>query len=146
MPEEPLNRRLIRAIKQECLRLEDEWPMGGQIEDQMIERWRQRRPKMVARLEQAGILAEFAHLIECRRGEAMENYFKAGMGWPDSREEANRDWLLEDPEADDAPTRNLDDLLQLAAREHVPTQVRRTAATLRRQGLGSPPEQETQKP
>lgn len=98
-----MNRRqLIRAVKAASLKIQEEdWPMGSQREREMIVEWRQIRPKMVARLESMGILNEFAHLIESRRFEAMEQYQKAGMGWPDSREQANLDWLIVEPETEE---------------------------------------------
>jgi hypothetical protein len=131
-----MDRQLIRQIKQESARIaETDWPIGGQKEREMIALWRQIRPRMVARLEQAGILAEFAHLIESRRFAASEANQKAGMGWPDSREEANKDWLIVDPEGPEDPSDpdgDLTPLLEMAARARVPLSVRVQAQKIRR--------------
>lgn len=124
-----MNRQLVRQIKAESARIaETEMGIGGQKEREMIALWRQIRPRMVARLEQLGILEEFAHLLNQRRNEAEDAYLKAGMGWPDSREEANKDWLINDPQADEADAQaeaeGLQSLLEMAARERVPRSVR----------------------
>lgn len=98
---DPIDPRLIRAIKRESRRIDrEEWGIGSQMEREMIEQWRAIRPKMTARLEQAGILKEFAHLIETRRFEAQKMYERAGMPYPDSREQAEQEWLICDPEED----------------------------------------------
>lgn len=103
-----MNRRqLIRAVKSASRKIQDEeWPIGSLKEREMIELWRRIRPQMTARLESMGILEEFAHLLHCRRMEAEDQYLKAGMGWPDSREQANLDWLIVEPESDPDVTPN----------------------------------------
>lgn len=128
-----LPRNLIRQIKQESQRIQDEERgIGGQKEREMIALWRQIRPRMVARLEQAGILDEFAHLLINRASEASMENQRAGMGWPDSREEANKDWLLMDPEEPDEPTNSLELMLETAARAQVPRSVRVQAQQIRK--------------
>lgn len=123
-------RQLARRVKAESARLaETEYGVGGQKEQEMIAQWREQRPKMVARLERMGILAEFAHLIETKRGQAMDANRKAGMGWPDSREQANLDWLIADPETDDeeqeADLNALMERMTQAPRERLPRAMRR---------------------
>lgn len=95
---------LIRSVKRASREIaQSDWPMGSQKEREMIAEWRRIRPKMVNRLLAMGILKEFAHLIETRRFEAETANLTAGMGWPDSREQANRDWLIWEAEADEDP-------------------------------------------
>jgi hypothetical protein len=73
---------------------------------------------MVARLQEAGILQEFAHLLAASRLEAETAYRKAGLPWPEPREQANLDWVIEDPEVEDVPEGDLDQMLEQAARAY----------------------------
>jgi hypothetical protein len=67
----------------------------------MIAYWRAHRPKMTARLERLGILAEFAHVMETNRSNAEQQNRQAGMYWTDAAEQAEQAWTLMTPEAED---------------------------------------------
>jgi len=128
-----IRRELVQQIKAESAKAaEDLFGPGGTIQDEMVEQWREIRPKMVADLERQGILAEFAHLILVRREETEDRYLAAGMGWPDSREQANLDWLIYEPETEDARPGDVEPLLAMAARVHLPLSVKQAAGRIRR--------------
>ena len=116
------NRQLVQQIKARSARIaREEREPGGKRERDMIALWRQIRPQMVARLEGLGVLEEFAHLLAWNRSEAESRYLDSGLGWPDSREEANRDWLISEPESqeedDQAEQEALRALLASVARD-----------------------------
>ena len=77
--------------------------MGGMAEQDLLDTWRRRRPKMVARLERLKILQEMAHVLWNLKADAAHAYRKAGMGPTDAREQAEREWLLNEPETEDSP-------------------------------------------
>lgn len=127
-----ISRELVQQIKAESAKAAEEtWGLGDQIQTRMIDNWREIRPKMVADLERQGILAEFAHLLLVRREETEDRYLAAGMGWPDSREQANLDWLINAPETEDAQAGDVEPLMAMAARVYLPLKVKQEAGRLR---------------
>ena len=78
------------------------WPPGSPKEDQVKVAWRVNRPKMVARLTPKGLTA-LAHVLVDRWHRARVEYLKAGMPPTDANEQAEREWLLQEPETDDPP-------------------------------------------
>lgn len=92
----------VRWVREESDRIAEEWPMGSINERKLIEYWRTNRPKMVAGLEQHGAIEKLAHVLESRRAAAVREYIKAGMSPTDAREQAEKDWLLREPEESDS--------------------------------------------
>lgn len=126
------SRQLIRAIKQESAHLaETDTGMGSQRETEMIDQWREIRPQMVQRLESMGVLKEFAHILECRRADAVQEYIQTGMPIPDAREQANLDWTLMEPEEDDPDGDSLDKMLEAVPSRRQPRKLRMAARRAR---------------
>lgn len=96
-------RQFVMWVRRESRALAHEWPMGGAAEEEMLRRWSRLRPKMMAELLRLGIAKQLAHVLENRRAEAVKRYLKAGMYLSDAREQAERDWLLNEPESDESP-------------------------------------------
>lgn len=75
------------------------------LRKQILAAWTEYHPAMMAELNKLGIAQDFADLMQAKMWEAQEAYQKAGMRWPDSREEAAREWLMmyppEEPEETD---------------------------------------------
>lgn len=75
---------------------------GQPSQKQLLAWWQVHRPQMVRRLEQRqpGLTLKLAFVLENRMFEQEDEYRQAGMPWPDRREQAERDWLLREPEAE----------------------------------------------
>ena len=72
--------------------------VGGPRETELINYWKDNRPKMTAKLNRMGILTETAYVLLNLADEAENKYLKAGMSLSDATEQANLDWLLREPE------------------------------------------------
>jgi len=77
----------------------------GAIQQQarMLEYWKESRPKMWARLRKLGAHAaeDYALILNTRMWDAAKEYERAGMPLTDARQEAEKEWLLLEPEADE---------------------------------------------
>lgn len=87
-------------FKEESAKLEETMPRGSKMERDLIRHWRQNSPRMVKRLEAQKALAAAAHVLVDRALEAATDYKRAGMAPTDAREQAEREWLLKEPESD----------------------------------------------
>ena len=86
-------------VTKESRRLSDYvMPMGGPTQSQMLEFWKLHRPKMWVQLNRLGIAKELAHVLDEKCQEAIRKNLAAGMYSTDAREEAEKDWLLLEPE------------------------------------------------
>lgn len=74
---------------------------GGPMQSRMLEYWELYRPLMWARLQKMGIAKELAHVLDEKCEEAIRKNLAAGMYSTDAREEAEKDWLLLEPEEDE---------------------------------------------
>ena len=81
-------------------RFEERWQMGvgSPLEDELINYWKDNRPKMTAKLNRMGILAETAYVLLNLADEAENKYLKAGMSLPDAMEQSQAECLLREPE------------------------------------------------
>ena len=71
--------------------------------DKQIKRaWEVLRPKMWARLMEQGLVDDLALVLQTAMWDAMDQYLKAGMPPTDAREQAEREWLMLEPE-DETP-------------------------------------------
>ena len=75
--------------------------MGSLVERDLVTHWRAHRPKMVARLERLGILREMAHVLWHLMRQTEKQLLASGMAVTDAAEQAERDWLLQEPEAEE---------------------------------------------
>ena len=89
-----------QCVLGEVDRFEERWQMGvgSPFEDELINYWKENRPKMTAKLNRMGILAETAYVLLNLADEAENKYLKAGMSLSDATEQENLDWLLREPE------------------------------------------------
>lgn len=90
----------------ESRHLSTDWPPGSPREKALLKHWATHRPRMLAALHAQGIAAALAHVLEDRAYKALRENLKAGMPPTDAREQAERDWLIQEPEAeeDEDPT------------------------------------------
>ena len=86
-------------VLKESRRLADDvMPMGSPTQRQMLGFWKLHRPKMWAQLNRLGITRELAHVLDEKCQETIDKNLAAGMYSTDAREEAEKDWLLLEPE------------------------------------------------
>lgn len=81
--------------------------MNGATVDQPLKKqtlrvWRQNSPQMVAELSGLGVLEIAAEVAQFRMYEEMESLIAAGYPVTDAREEAERAWMMLEPEEDEA--------------------------------------------
>lgn len=95
-------RRWVRAKVAEFQADEDVLPARGVPQEGMIRYWKQFRPRMVRRLKAHGLLEDLAYVLDCLKSKAEDANLESGLGWPDSREMAEREWLLMEPEHPEA--------------------------------------------
>lgn len=74
--------------------------MGTQKQQEMIAYWKANRPKMYQRMKALGLLEKLAFVLENLAIQEEDRNLAGGMGWPDSREQAEQAWLLMEPEED----------------------------------------------
>ena len=79
------------------------WPLGSALEKELTNHWKAHRPKMVRALAQHGAVGALAHVLVHLTLEADKQYRKAGMMATDAWEQAEREHLLREPEAEDDP-------------------------------------------
>lgn len=86
-------------VRRESKKLQqDRWLIGSPLEKDLIAHWRQHSPKMVADLEKKNLLEALAFVLMHQMLDQEKAYLKAGMPLTDAREQAERDWLLKEPE------------------------------------------------
>lgn len=71
---------------------------GSPRETDLLRHWSQVRPKMLHRLDAAGMAEKLAFVLDQKRWEARQQYIAAGMPPPDAEEQATREWCLMEPE------------------------------------------------
>ena len=79
-------------------------PMGSPLEDQVIQSWKANRPKMVARLAKYGAVNASSSVLVDRMLKSERTNTQAGLPPTDAREEAEKDWLMLEPEEEDGTT------------------------------------------
>lgn len=86
---------VVAWINAEALKLnqEDKVP-GGPREKDVLMNWRRFRPELVRELNQAGVLAKAAFVLDHKRWEAQKQYIRAGWPPTDAEEQATKEWLL----------------------------------------------------
>jgi len=70
------------------------------LDKQIKKAWRILRPQMWARLQDQGIANDLALILQVAMWEAKDRYQKAGMPPTDAREQAEREFLMMEPETD----------------------------------------------
>lgn len=92
-----------QEFKQSLLRehrryLEQGWTPSKPEQERILRTWRQTSPKMVKRLTALGILKEQAEVAEIQTQREMNDLLKAGYDPASAREEAERAWMMLEPE------------------------------------------------
>ena len=88
-----------RELAKEAQRIKDEEGKGDlERQREMMAFWTEHRPKMVRRLGPQA-LEDLAVVLTYRMHEAVDANLEAGMYATDAREQAERDWLLMEPES-----------------------------------------------
>lgn len=76
------------------------------LDRQIKKAWEVLRPKMWARLVKQGLVDDLALVLQTAMWEADARYLKAGMSPTDAREQAEREWLMLEPEDEEDPADN----------------------------------------
>jgi hypothetical protein len=103
----PLQQRVQEAtfkkwVLREHARLKaKEETLNLELRARMLKSWELERPKMYARLKSQGIVEQTADVLQAKMWQAEEKYQAGGMPYPDSKEQAEREWLLLEPESED---------------------------------------------
>lgn len=88
----------------ESTKLQETDPIGSPMEERVLETWRTKRPKMVAELARYGAVEALAHVLVERCLETEKKLLQSGLPLADAREQAERDWLMLQPEEEDEAT------------------------------------------
>jgi hypothetical protein len=100
------NPRTVAWVNQETerLALEGKTP-GSRLERELVEHWRYNRPKMYRQLLAAGVLEKMAFVLYEKMYQSTRVYIQGGLPYPDAQEEAVKDWLIWEPEAEERRNR-----------------------------------------
>ncbi len=99
---EAIDPSTVEWINREAAKLEERgFIPGSPREDDLLRHWQIHRPKMLSELMAAGLAEKFAMVLLEKQYQSMREYLQAGMPPTDAREEADREWLLMEPEAED---------------------------------------------
>ena len=100
LPKElPKLKQWIREQAQHYRETEEVHPAYGRdSQKEMALFWKINRPQMFSQLQAESLVLPLAFVLECKVSETARQYREAGMPWMDAQEQAERDWLLNDPE------------------------------------------------
>lgn len=101
--------KLAMWARTESAKLATDWPPGSVLERRLLTYWKTNRPKMMADVGTAA--TPLAHVLVNRMLEANRQYVTAGMAPTDAREQAEREWLIQEPESDEIETSPIRQLL-----------------------------------
>lgn len=82
---------------------EQEIPINLQLNEQILKTWEALRPVMWRRLAMSKTAEDLALVVQVAMWDAVEAYERAGMPPTDAREQAEREWLMMEPEAEETP-------------------------------------------
>lgn len=91
-------------VDAEATRFEEDqnetWPVMGATnrQQEMKAYWRENRPQMYQLLLRENLLTKLAYVLECLMWEQEAKNRATGVAWPDSKSEAEKDWLIMEPE------------------------------------------------
>jgi hypothetical protein len=98
-----LDLQFLTWVRQESAKLAELWPMGSPLERDLLASWANNRPQMMAQLEEHKVAPQLAHVLIDRMIQAEREYLRSGMGPTDATEQAERDWLMLEPESENQP-------------------------------------------
>lgn len=98
MPTNQFDATLAQWTTRKSREIAQESPLGSPAEADLTRHWRLNRPQMVARLERLNVLPQMAHVLWHLMYQAEKANKAAGMPPTDAAEQAERDWLLMEPE------------------------------------------------
>lgn len=102
---DPFKTWLLEEVKH--LRQRGWSPGDSPREAKLLERWAKVRPQMMERLRKIDPRAPrlLAFVLDARRFEMRQALLDQGMPPTDAEEEATREWLMWEPEAEEPPLR-----------------------------------------
>jgi hypothetical protein len=86
--------------KSESEKLSVNWPIGSPLESRVLRTWQHNSPRMMRSLRRWNAAEPLAHVLVDRCIKSEKQYLRAGMPPCDARQEAERDWLMLEPEED----------------------------------------------
>lgn len=97
-----LNRQWIQAIKAEAARLDanEEHVHNNVMHRQILATWKEHSPKMWDSLTAAQLTNPLAKVLQARMWDRQEELLRGGMPVTDAREQAEKEHLLLEPEAE----------------------------------------------
>ena len=97
-----LSRQWIQAIKAEAARLDadEEHVHNNVLHRAILATWKEHSPKMWASLTSAGLTQPLAKVLQARMWVRQEELLREGMPVTDAREQAEKEHLLLEPEAE----------------------------------------------
>ncbi len=99
------NLQMKMQIKAERQKYEAEEVIHNkELHRRIVETWERDSPQMVDRLKKQDLLEDLAFVSQERMWQAMDQNLKAGMPVTDAREQAERDHLMLEPEAQPSET------------------------------------------
>jgi len=81
---------------------EQETPINLDLNRRILKAWEALRPVMWRRLKMAGTAEDLALVVQVAMWDAVEQYERSGMPPTDAREQAEREWLMMEPEEEEA--------------------------------------------
>jgi hypothetical protein len=74
---------------------------GTPKQKEMLAYWKKHRPRMYRAMAKRRLLPDLAFVLENLAFQEERRNLAGGMGWPDSREQAEQAWLLMEPEGEE---------------------------------------------
>lgn len=96
---EPMEPQAIRDRAAELR--EQETIINLVLHRQILKTWETLSPKMWKRLQADNLAEDLALVVQAAMWESKEQYQKAGMPPTDAREQAEREWLMLEPEEEE---------------------------------------------
>lgn len=113
MVPEQQDQQFIQWVQRESIKLTNQgYLTKSPQQTRMLKFWELYRPEMFNRLQQWGIAKQLAQVLDHKADQAFQQNLDAGMYRTDAQEQAEQDWFLLEPEAEDQPE-ELDDLEEL---------------------------------
>lgn len=97
-----LSREWMRSIRLEAARLDadEEHLHNNLLHKEILAQWKEHSPVMWKHLEAANLADPLAKVLQARMWDRQEELLRAGMPVTDAREQAEKEHLLLEPEAE----------------------------------------------
>jgi hypothetical protein len=100
-----LNPEWVKQIREQASKLEadEEHLHNNLLHKQILTTWQEHSPTMWRRLEAAGLTQPLAMVLQARMWDRQEELLRAGLPVTDAREQAEKEILMLEPEAQVPP-------------------------------------------